>query len=124
MRCQLLKNPRNRECTRRWFSFSNSWLRRGEILLDFFVVSQHTGIVRPLPGDCPYHRFFLIRRVFSLPSLDWRLTAAVVVVVSSDRALTFFGYERRTERKNRWVGSGKECVDMWRDYYHIRNTIP
>lgn len=123
-RCQVLKNSLNQKCSRRWFSFSNSWLHRGEILLDFFVVSQHTGIVRPLPGDCPYHRFFLIRHVFFLPSLDWRLAAATaaVVVVSPDRVFTFFGYERQRERAD---GSGQEeCVDMWRDYYHIRNTIP
>lgn len=38
-----------------------------------FSSSRNTGNVRPLPGDCPYHRFFLIRRVFSLLPVGWRL---------------------------------------------------
>lgn len=79
--------------------FLNSTLRCGEILLVFFVVSQRRERerekVRPLPGDCPYHRFFLYPTCFL--SLHRRLASSI---------LSLFFERKRDGRRRR--GSGQE----------------
>lgn len=75
-----------------------------------FSSTRNTGNVRPLPGDCPYHRFFLIRRVFSLlplPILCSPYEQAVAVGVVSPLVVSVHILRQR-EKERTTTGPGQE----------------